>query len=399
VAASLAPDLRRARLAVLGAFAVAGATIGSWGSRIPAVRNELELSEGALGTALLGASVGAVAGAWLGGMAERRFGSRPVIRSSWLILGASLAPPALAPSWATLTLSLLVLGLAMGVLDVSMNAAGVIVESRAGRPVLSGLHGGWSGGLLVGAALGAAAVAAGLDVDVHLPLAGGLLVGMGLVAGPWLPEGPVPQDDPPPSGGSAVAPGGGRRMAALAAIGGCVFLAEGAAIDWSGVLVDGDFGGTQLQGSLAVTGVSAGGLVGRLVGDRLVQRFGPVRVVRRGSILAAVGLGATLLVAQPVPAPLLLALMGGGLASAVPLAFGAAGRLGGSRGIAIVTTAGYGAYLTGPAVIGGLGEAVGLRGALLVLLVLLLAVGVLAPSVGPQTALRPELAPPLGAAD
>jgi hypothetical protein len=397
-------DLARARLAVLGAFVAAGAAVGSWGSRIPAVRRDLELSEGALGAALLGASVGAVVGAWVGGMAERRVGARAVIAWSWLALGLTLMVPGTAPSWATLAASLLALGIAMGVLDVSMNAAAVRVEDAAGRPLLSGLHAGWSAGLLAGAAVGSGAVAVGLTPAPHLAAVGAALVLGGLALRAELPGDAVGVAGTDQAGRAVVAadargPASGRAMAAAAAICGCVFLAEGAAIDWSGVLVDEAFAGTPLQASLAVLGVSAGGLAGRLVADRAVAGIGPVPVVRRGALLAVAGLAATLALAQPAPAPLLLFLLGFGIAPAVPLAFGAAGRLRGSHGIAIATTAGYGSYLTGPVIIGGLGELVGLRGAMVVPLFLLAAVAVLAGSLGPTTTPRPDLAPPLGSAD
>lgn len=396
-------DLARARVAVLGAFVAAGAVIGSWGSRIPAVRRDLELSEGALGAALLGASVGAVAGAWLGGVAERRVGARAVISWSWPALGLALMVPGAAPSWATLAIALSVMGVAMGVLDVSMNAAAVRVEDAAGRPLLSGLHAGWSGGLLAGAAVGSGAVAAGLAPAPHLAVVGAALAVGGLVLRTSLPADDVGVAGTAAAGRAVAAaergPRSGRAMAAAAAICGCVFLAEGAAIDWSGVLVDEAFGGTPLQASLAVLGVSAGGLAGRLLADRAVAGIGPVPVVRRGAILSVAGLTAALALAEPVPAPVLLFLLGFGIAPAVPLAFGAAGRLRGSHGIAIATTAGYGSYLTGPVIIGGLGELVGLRVAMVVPVLLLATVAALAGTLGPDTRPRPDLAPPLGSAD
>lgn len=395
------PPSRQAWWAVLGAFLVCGTVVGSWGARlVPFVRRNLDLGDGALGTALLGASVGAVVGAWLGGLLEQRLTSRTVILVAWPALGLATTTPAFMPSWATLAASLLVLGLAMGLLDVSMNAAAVILEQRAGRPLMSGLHGGWSGGLLVGAGLGSIGVALDVPARAHLVVVGVALAGTILVARPWLPRGPVTARAGDPAGrDGGGARNGGSRMVALAAIAACVFLAEGAAIDWSAVLVDDAFGGTALLGSLSVTGVSAGGLLGRVVGDRLVARFGPTRVVRAGATVGSTGLALALVLAEPVLAPVLLFLVGFGLASAIPLAFGGAGRSAGSRGIAIVTTAGYGAYMTGPAVIGGLAELVGLRGAFVVPVVLVAIVGLLAPSIGRDTEPRPELAPPLGAAD
>ena len=158
---------------------------------------------------------------------------------------------------------------------------------------------------------------------------------------------------------------------ALAAIGGFVFLGEGALMDWSGVLVREDLDGGALLGALAVTGLSAGGLAGRLAGDRLAARLGPPVLVRRGAAVSAVALAVTLLTPWARTVPLLLAVVGAGVAPTVPLAFAAAGHRWGERGIAVVTTAGYGCYLAAPAVIGGLAHATNLRAALLVPLVLI----------------------------
>jgi hypothetical protein len=104
--------------------------------------------------------------------------------------------------------------------------------------------------------------------------------------------------------------------------------------------------------------------------------------VRAGAIVAAIALGVVLAVPIAGLAPVLVVVVGAGMAPAVPLAFAAAGRLHGSIGISIVTTAGYGCYLVGPAAIGGLAEHVGLRAALLLPLVLVGAVATLAWSTG-----------------
>ena len=393
MATRLAPELARARVAVLGAFVVTGLAAGSWASRIPAVRAELSLSEGALGTALLGLSFGAVTGAWVGGLLERRTGVRPVVLGAWLALAATLPLPALASSRGWLLVALLAFGLAIGVLDVSMNAAAVIVEERAGRPVLSGLHAGWSGGLLVGALLGSAAVALDVGPEVHLALVGVLVLVLLALARPHVPSGR--------SGGAeagerpTLAPAARRRLLAAAAICGCIFLAEGAAIDWAGVLVE-DMGGSALLASLAVTGVSAGGLIGRLLGDGLVLRLGAPTLVRSGALLSTLALAALLALGRPLSAPLLIAVVGFGVAPAVPLAFGAAGRLAGGRGIALATTAGYGAYLAGPGVIGWIADAVGLRWAMALPVVLVAGVAGLASSLAGAAADHEHEPTPLG---
>lgn len=379
VAAGPAPVRRsRPHRAVLMAFAVLGFATGSWGARIPDVKEELRLTEGALGTALLGLSFGAVLGAWLGGLLVRRFGSRRVVALSWVVVGVGVVGPGLAGSWAWLAAAELALGLAIGVLDVSMNGAGVQLEHAADEPLLSGLHAGWSGGVLAGAGLGAVAVAVGLPVPAHLVVVSVAVLALALVFARAVPDGRIEEHVPSADPDAVVSDRRRIRLVALAAIGGCVFLAEGALLDWAGVFVRDDLDGGAVTAALAVVGVSAGGLAGRLVGDRLAVAWGSDRLVRIGVAAATVALASSLVSPWPAAVPLLLVVVGAGMAPAVPLAFAAAGRLWGEHGIAVVTTAGYGAYLGGPGIIGWLADLTALRWALVLPLVLVALVAALA---------------------
>lgn len=394
---TLAADPARTRgsrphLAVLGAFGALGVVVGSWGARVPDVREDLDLGEGSLGAALLGLSVGAVLGSWAGGLLVRRFGSRPVVTVAWVAMALAVLPPGLAGSWGQLTAAVAVFGLAIGVLDVAMNGAGVQLETTSHEPLLSGLHAGWSGGVLAGAGLGALAVAADVGTAAHLAAVGVVVAVIGVAVGRHVPDGRIAtvaeehHDDAERA--EAGRRGRARRLAALAGIGGAIFLAEGALLDWAGVLVREDLGGGPVLGALAVTGFSAGGLVGRLAGDRLAARWGPDRLIRAGVAVATAAFAAALASPWPGPVPVLLAVVGGGIAPSVPLAFAAAGRSFGEHGIATVTTAGYGAYLAGPAVIGGLAHASDLQVALVLPLGLVAAVALLAWST------RPVVTPP-----
>src|SRR5215213_4954928 len=142
---------QRAHLAVAAAFLIHSTVSGSWAPRLPAIKESLELSDGELGTALVGLAIGLVVGTRLAGAPVDRFGSRPVMRVGFPLLTATLVLPGLADSLVALFLSLFVLGLASGALDVAMNAQGIEVERHVGRPILSGLHGLWSVGLGIGA--------------------------------------------------------------------------------------------------------------------------------------------------------------------------------------------------------------------------------------------------------
>jgi len=384
---------------VLAAFVAMGLAVGTWGARVPDVRADLDLSEGSLGAALLGLSIGAVAGSWLGGALVRRLGARRVVTGGWLLMAATLVPPGLAGSWATLAASLTAVGLAIGVIDVAVNGAGVQLEEVSDEPLLSGLHAGWSGGVLVGAGAGALAVAAGVGTGPHLVLVAGTVAVTALVAGPHVPAGRIAVIAEALHDGAADGSGprrraATRRLSALAAIGGAIFLVEGALLDWSGILVRDDLGGGAVLGALAVTGFSAGGLVGRMAGDGLAARWGPDRLIRVGVVVATVAFGAALASPWAAPVPVLLGVVGVGIAPSVPLAFAAAGRAHGERGIAVVTTAGYGSYLAGPGIIGGLAHAVTLQAALVVPLLLVAATGALAWSTRPPSRDRGGTAPP-----
>src|ERR687889_465866 len=162
-------------VAVAASFLIHSTVSGTWAPRLPAIKESLDLSDGELGTALVGLAIGLVVGTRLAGAPVDRFGSRPIMRAGFPLLAATLLLPGLAESGVTLFAALLVLGVASGALDVAMNAQGIEVERRLGRPILSGLHGLWSVGLGLGAAGAALAAAVGADPLEHFAVVAGAL--------------------------------------------------------------------------------------------------------------------------------------------------------------------------------------------------------------------------------
>jgi fucose permease len=146
-------------------------------------------------------------------------------------------------------------------------------------------------------------------------------------------------------------------VALLGALAFCFTPAEGAALDWSAVYLADALGGTQALGAIGL-GVFLGALtLGRLVGDRLVSRFGAVRVIRTGSLVAGLGFGGALLVNAPLAGLVGLGLLGAGIANALPLAIGAGGNAPGeapATAAARISTHAYLGSFVGPALIGGL---------------------------------------------
>jgi hypothetical protein len=261
-----------------------------------------------------------------------------------------------------------------------MNAHGVEVERRLGRPILSSLHAYFSLGGLLGAGVGALLAASGVDVRANFAAMALLMAVVTLAAAPHLL--PADADAAPPGGRLALPP---RALWPLGLIAFCCMLAEGAAADWSAVYLHGPLGAGAGVAALGFTAFSVAMTCSRFAGDRLTLRAGAVRVVRGGALLATLGLGAALLIAEPAAGIAGFALLGAGVAVVVPSVFRAAGRTRGvaaGTALAAVTTAGYSGFLVGPPIIGALAGATSLPTALTLVLVATGIVAVLAPRVG-----------------
>ncbi|MHA6762989.1 MFS transporter [Streptacidiphilus sp. PAMC 29251] len=412
--------LGRARLAVLGVFFSVGLVLSAWFTQIPQFKSSLGLSDGRLGVALLCPAIGALVSMQVAGRLARRHGSASLVRWSLPALAAAMPLLGASRGFLSLAAALLVFGLVDGVLDVSMNAHAVAVETALGRPVLQGMHAAFSLGTIVGAVSGAAAIWGQLSTLVYLS---GVGVGAALVwarAAPWLlppsadrepapTDGPAPTDQPGAGSGagSGAAPGGrGRKLRTtgwsryvivLGLLGAGCLLAEGAAETWGSVFLRDQRHAAPALASAAYLVFTVAQLGGRMAGDRLHLRLGSVRLVRWGALVAAVGLGVELLAPQLALVIVGIVVYSLGLSVLVPVVFGAVGHssaadhgaAGTTEAVARFTTLSYLGYLLGPASIGWLAQLTGLTWALSAVLLVLGAVLLLAPRT--KDALPPTL--------
>jgi MFS family permease len=398
-------------VAVSVAFLVNGAAIANWVPRIPAVKAALHTTDGPLGLALLGLGVGAAAALLAAGRVVARYGSRPVIRAAGVAMCVALLGPGLAGDLPALALSLALFGAASGLMDVAMNAHGSLVERGYGRPVMASFHGLWSVGGLVGAVTGGLAARAGWSPARHFAVAA-LCIGVLLLVGTrrLLPasldvartRGAEPPASPPTAAGSpdGTGPGGLAGPAGmpwswplllLGVVGFSSFFGEGSAHDWSAIYMHDVLGTSPGMAAAAFAAFSLAMASVRFGGDRLSARFGPVRLVRVCGLVAAAGFGLGLLAHQPLAGVAGFALLGVGLACVVPVAFSAAGHLGGGlAGVAIsrVAAVSYLATFAGPPIIGLVADQVGLSIALAIPValagVIALCAGAVAPAAGPR---------------
>ena len=366
--------VRGARIGAAACFLLTGVISASWASRVPAIKDGLGLGDGRFAIALLGLEAGAVLGLQLGGLVVPRTGSRRALIGSLLAFSGTLLGPALAPSLLVLALSLFSFAVLNSVVDVAMNAQGIAVQRLMGRPVFSGLHAMHSLGGVIGAGAGALAARLGATPQPHFLACAVVAVVGGLAAWPLLlPSGVDAKED---QSEDAVASTGGLRrwfggwtasIALLGALAFCFTLAEGAGLNWSAVYVADALGGTEALGAIGLGAFLGAVTLGRLVGDRLVSGLGAVRVFRMGAVVAGVGFSGALLVDAPVAGLVGLALLGAGIANALPIAIAAGGNTPGqtpATAAARVSTLGYLGSFVGPVLVGGLASLTGLPVAL-----------------------------------
>jgi MFS family permease len=336
---------------VAAIFFLNGAVLATWVSRIPEVKVAHALSDAGLGCVLLAMAAGAIVAMPIAGALVDVVGSRFMTTAAASALVAALPLPLVSPNLPLLAIALVALGAANGALDVSMNAQAIAVERLGTRPIMSSFHALFSLGGFVGAGIAAAVMAVGIGRIAHVVLITALGLATVIAAGRRL-VGVQPQKRRTTTSRFA------WPSASVLMLGGLTFLglmAEGAMADWSAVYLHDSLATT---GGVAATGFAAFSLTmafGRMIGDRLVGRYGSASVLRASSALAALGLAAGLASRSPSVAIAGFGAVGFGIANIVPVLFRTAANLPGTHAgasLAAVATTGYFGFLAGPTLIG-----------------------------------------------
>jgi MFS family permease len=351
-------SFRRSQLSIAALFGALGFQYSTWASRIPAISDRLHLSAAEVGVLLLAAGAGAVISAPLVPKLMATLGSRRLALSAVLVLTVALAGLQTAPAYGWLLAVLLVDGVAVGCLNVAMNAQGAALESRSGRTTMARLHATFSGGIFGAALLASAITSVTESVAVHFAVAGVMLAAAAAAAGRGLltDDSPEPPSAPEPAGRRWA-----RPPAVVAYLGLAMLLAtitEGAVTDWSALYLESvGAAGHLLPLGIAVT--SGMMLLARLFADGWRDRWGDRTVIVAGSSLAGAGLLAALLTGGAVPALAGFACVGLGMAAVSPCLYVAAARHGPAALTAAATMSTTG-LLAGPPAIGFLAEATSL---------------------------------------
>ena len=359
-----APSRRRLLAAVTALFVFDGAVFGSWAARIPDVTAQVGISHTALGLALLCVSVGALGSMQLAGTLCARLGAGRVAAAAAVLVSLTVVLPGLAGTLLQLCGALLLFGAATGAVNVAANSVGVRVDAAGTRPVMPGLHAGFSLGGLLGAAVGGLASALG-PVAPHLVAVAAVGLAVTAAVGPVLVAGDADAVATPGAGNPRRALDAPvRLLVVLGLIAGCTAYGEGAITDWGALHLRETLAATPAVAAAGYAGFSLAMACGRLLGGRLIRTFGTTHVLVCGAALAAAGMLAAAFAPVATVALVGFALVGLGLANVFPLAISRAGALGGSRGVALASTVGYTGLLGGPPLIGVLVGALGLPVAL-----------------------------------
>jgi predicted MFS family arabinose efflux permease len=377
---TIVSDRQAARLATRLCFLVAGFGVACWAPLIPFAKQLLRIDDGALGLLLLCGGIGSVTAVALTAPLSAKLGTKPAILAGGFGLAVILPLLAVAGTKLALGAALFGFGAALGSLDVAVNVHALEVERASGTPLMSGFHALFSIGGFAGASLMTLLLSWRLA-----PLAGTLacsvLMAVAMAAAwPRLLIGARGK-----AGNLFVMPRG--IVALLAGLAAATFLAEGAMLDWSALLVTGRGLVAAKEAGIGYMLFAFAATLGRLAGDTVTARIGDRAILFWSGMVCVAGF--VVLLAAPV-AGLAMAgflLIGLGAANIVPVLFRRAGAqtaVPSALAVGAITTTGYAGMLAGPACIGFIAKAFGLGTAFWMLALLMLLIPLTSGLVAPR---------------
>jgi MFS family permease len=362
---------RRARIATAALFLTNGALFANLLPRFPEIKTDLAMSNAAYGGAVAAFSAGALLAGLSAGALVRRFTSARVAVVTTVALASLIVVAGLAGTPLMFAAALFAAGACDAVTDVAQNVNGLRLQRNYGRSIINSLHAIWAVGAIVGGLMGAGAIALHVPRAIHLGIAAVIFCAVVTVAYPYLLRGPDHDDHPSAQNEGGLGVGAAVYLSLLALVGIAVAGAtvEDAGSSWATLYLRDSLGAAGSVAAFGYVALVGFMFVGRMVGDRLVDRFGERAVARAGGLITAVGMG-TALAFPSVPATIAgFAAAGLGVATVVPAAMRAADELPGLRpgtGLTILTWLMRAGFLGAPLIVGVVADATSLRVGLLI---------------------------------
>lgn len=365
--------IKRARIGVTLSFLSLGFSAGNFVSRIPDLKIKLDLSNSALGIALLMMSMGVLVALGPIGKAAARHGSALTLKIATAALILVQPFVGLTNSLITLSISLFIFGLTVASQDVSMNTHGVTLEQKSGARFMSRFHAFWSVGGLIGSIFGGLFAQAEIGIFQHIVVVSILIAANTVIGSRFLlpadvdkhlytEEQRVKKKRPP-------------LILIMGLLGLAASIGEGSAGDWGGVLARETFGASHFVSTIPFIAFSLTMVIGRFFGDQLATKFGPNRILKVGGFIGGVGLATGLIIGGTGGVIFGWLLFGAALSAVIPLLFSAAGSMANKRfagaispaeAVAMISGISYFGFIVGPPLMGFLADLVTLRWAMLV---------------------------------
>jgi MFS family permease len=371
------------RIAVTVAFIINGSVVGSFYSRIVDLKSQLQISNSALGFALLCIAVGVLIGLGFSGRQCAKRGSAPVIVASTYAIGASVLIVGLTNSFIALCFAFIFFGACLSIQDVAMNSHAIVLEHEADKRYMSTFHAMFSIGALCGGVIGGIFSQNEISIfSQSLFVMVLIVISNFLVRNSFLP---ASIDQHPLTKKKNI-----RRpkiFLVVGLLGLCAALSEGSAGDWGAVLARDTFDATPFISTLPYICFSAAMVIGRLMGDRLAAKFGPMKLIVGGGLIAGIGLASGLIVGGVGGVIFGWLAIGIGFSTVIPMLFSQAGEIAKSRpeldfapseAVATVSGIAYFGFLAGPPTLGFLGDLIGLRWAMMIPAILAIAMALAA---------------------
>ena len=371
-----------ARIAITVAFIANGSIAGTFYSRIADIKKDLDISNSALGIALLVVSVGVLIGLAFSGKQSAKFGSAPITLYGTYTLGASLLLMGLANNYLTLCAAFLIIGACLSTQDVAMNSHAIVLEQESGNRYMSTFHAMFSLGALSGGVVGGWFSQHNIPLIKHAAFVTMIIFLANYLVRNWFLSADL--DKHAVEGKKKIKRP--KLFLIVGLLGLCAAIGEGSAGDWGAILARDTFDASPFISTLPYICFSAAMVIGRLFGDRLASKYGPMKLIVGGGLIAGIGLGGGLLFGGMVGVIFGWLTMGIGLSTVIPMLFSQAGEIAKTRfegqfapseGVAMVSGIAYFGFLVGPPTLGFLGDAIGLRWAMLIpaVLALVMALG------------------------
>jgi predicted MFS family arabinose efflux permease len=355
-------------------FAADSFLFGSWVARIPYVKYSLGINDAELGLALLLLPVGSIVMNPFTGKIIQRIGAARGCLIGGLGFFASVMLPILANDLFMLSLGLFVMGFFTALLNVSMNTCAANLEKEQNLTIMSTCHGMWSLGGMAGSTLAGGLIFADVPASLHMLGVAIFLIAFILVIQKTLQK---IHEEKSTNSTSLARPT--KALVVLIFIGIAVSMGEGVSFDWSAIYLREIAGSSASFSALGFAFFSLAMTVGRFVGDSVIPRFGPKRLLAFGGFMAAAGLLIMILFPYPYVVLVGFLVLGIGCSLGAPILYAASMRLPDTTpaaGLATFATLSFIGFMAGPPIVGFIAEGFGLPAGFFFVLILLAISGV-----------------------